>query len=677
MRLSICRLAVLALSFLGGISQAAPVRTSPGQPNIGDLYANAIPVDSKRKIILPEGLWQVNQSFEDKMANWHAPRKVITLVNKDSESPFPLVVIRYFSSSTSNWLTEDCEKKSNPHGFYYDIQAVRGRNICSVFYSFANPQLLFTSVLPKTYKFHWEKPLEKLAPDFVGNLSPGQVLLEATAYSSGGLHVKQEILVDLGKIGLNADAFKQSVRDGANSSPSDLISAWRKSYLKAMVQSFLDQAEVLPTDYAIKLPSQQPPVTQIAENTVESDSRLAARETANSRNSELKAKEEQEARARADTEAKEKEQARLRAEALVREKEDARQRAEALSREHELAKRQLKAKEEQEARARADAEAKEREQARLIADALVREKEDARQRAEALAKEHELARRQAEARTKAAEESAAREAEQREAALREANKKIEELVARNQAASKPNPASEKSSKRKALLIGNDKYQSITALRNARTDAQAMGQALAKYGYKVWVKTDLTRREMQAAIRQFKADVEGGDEVVIFYAGHAVQIASANYLLPIDIGGSSEDEIKDEAIQLQRLLEDMSERKTQITLAMVDACRDNPFQKNGRNIGGRGLAPTAAATGQMIIFSAGVGQQALDRLSNEDKDPNGLFTRIFIREMKTPGIRIDNIAREVRKKVVEAAKSVGHDQVPAIYDQVVGDFYFSQ
>jgi hypothetical protein len=79
MRLSICRLAVLALSFLGGISQAAPVRTSPGQPNIGDLYANAIPVDSKRKIILPEGLWQVNQSFEDKMANWHAPRKVILL----------------------------------------------------------------------------------------------------------------------------------------------------------------------------------------------------------------------------------------------------------------------------------------------------------------------------------------------------------------------------------------------------------------------------------------------------------------------------------------------------------------------------------------------------------------------------------------------------------------------
>jgi hypothetical protein len=51
--------------------------------------------------------------------------------------------------------------------------------------------------------------------------------------------------------------------------------------------------------------------------------------------------------------------------------------------------------------------------------------------------------------------------------------------------------------------------------------------------------------------------------------------------------------------------------------------------------------------------------------------------IFLDEIKKPGIRIDNIVRDVRKKVVEAAKTVGEDQVPAFYDQTVGDFYFSQ
>jgi hypothetical protein len=67
--------------------------------------------------------------------------------------------------------------------------------------------------------------------------------------------------------------------------------------------------------------------------------------------------------------------------------------------------------------------------------------------------------------------------------------------------------------------------------------------------------------------------------------------------------------------------------------------------------------------------------ALDNLGPQDRDPNGLFTRIFLKEMRTPGLRVDSIVRDVRKKVVEAARSVGKDQVPAIYDQVVGDFYF--
>lgn len=39
--------------------------------------------------------------------------------------------------------------------------------------------------------------------------------------------------------------------------------------------------------------------------------------------------------------------------------------------------------------------------------------------------------------------------------------------------------------------------------------------------------------------------------------------------------------------------------------------------------------------------------------------------------------VDRIMRDVRTEVNAIAKTVGHDQVPALYDQVVGDFYFSQ
>ena len=171
----------------------------------------------------------------------------------------------------------------------------------------------------------------------------------------------------------------------------------------------------------------------------------------------------------------------------------------------------------------------------------------------------------------------------------------------------------------------------------------------------------------------------GDEVAIFYAGHGVQIASTNYLLPVDVGGQNEEEIKDEGIALQRLLDDMHDKGAKFTLAMIDACRDNPFKGSGRSIGGgtRGLAPTTTATGQMVVFSAGSGQQALDKLGPTDKSKNGLFTRIFVEEMQQSGVTVDRVLRNVRSKVVGLAKSVGHNQVPAIYDQVVGEFYFRQ
>ena len=229
--------------------------------------------------------------------------------------------------------------------------------------------------------------------------------------------------------------------------------------------------------------------------------------------------------------------------------------------------------------------------------------------------------------------------------------------------------------RKALVIGNDTYKSVTKLANAREDARTIATNLTSVGFQVTLRLDLTEKEMKAALRTFAGQVQGGDEVLFFFAGHGVQLGATNYLLPVDIVGDSEAQVKDEAIQLQRVLDDMSEKKAKFTLAMLDACRDNPFKSTGRAIGGRGLAPTTAATGQMVIFSAGTGQQALDKLNNADKNKNGLFTRVFVQEMQKPNLTIDRVVKNVRNQVAQLAKSVGHDQVPAIYDQVLGDFYF--
>lgn len=230
--------------------------------------------------------------------------------------------------------------------------------------------------------------------------------------------------------------------------------------------------------------------------------------------------------------------------------------------------------------------------------------------------------------------------------------------------------------RRALVIGNDRYQHVQPLMNAREDASAIASALRQLGFAVSVYQDVDEKKFKQVLREFRSSLDGGEEVLFFFAGHGVQLGSANYLLPTDIKGDNEEQVKDEAIELQRILDDLKSKNSKFALAIVDACRDNPFKKSGRAIGGRGLAPTTAATGQMVMFSAGAGQQALDKLGNSDTEKNGVFTRVLLKEMLKPGVPVDRVLRNVRNEVVRLSKAIGHEQTPALYDQAVGDFYFS-
>jgi len=216
---------------------------------------------------------------------------------------------------------------------------------------------------------------------------------------------------------------------------------------------------------------------------------------------------------------------------------------------------------------------------------------------------------------------------------------------------------------------------VNALKNARGDARAIAQAFERAGFRVLLKLDLNEKGMKDAIRAFKSQVNGGDVAVFFFSGHGVQIGGSNFLLPIDIRGDSEDQVRDEAIPLQRVLDDLQDQKAKFSLAVIDACRNNPFKGAGRSIGGRGLTVTSAATGQMVIYSAGAGQQALDSLGPRDKNPNGVFTRVLLKEMEKPGLPVDRVLRNTRDEVVRLAQSVGQEQVPALYDQALGEFYF--
>jgi uncharacterized caspase-like protein len=62
-----------------------------------------------------------------------------------------------------------------------------------------------------------------------------------------------------------------------------------------------------------------------------------------------------------------------------------------------------------------------------------------------------------------------------------------------------------------------------------------------------------------SLRDFKAHVAGGDEVVFYFSGHGVQFGGTNFLVPIDITADSEAQVADDAVPLQRIPDDLTDQ----------------------------------------------------------------------------------------------------------------------
>jgi hypothetical protein len=192
-------------------------------------------------------------------------------------------------------------------------------------------------------------------------------------------------------------------------------------------------------------------------------------------------------------------------------------------------------------------------------------------------------------------------------------------------------------RRLALVVGNDDYKQFSRLDKAGNDAEAMAKELEAAGFEVSLRRDLAYRKMVVAFEEFYDKVKPGDELVIFYAGHGVQTERGAYLLPADVEGDTQSQIEKMSYSVNGMLEELDRMKPRFTLLIVDACRDNPLRVRGKAIGAaRGLSGPDVAKGQMVVFSAGRNQKALDSLGPTDRHPNGVFTRELLARMKLPG-----------------------------------------
>jgi len=229
--------------------------------------------------------------------------------------------------------------------------------------------------------------------------------------------------------------------------------------------------------------------------------------------------------------------------------------------------------------------------------------------------------------------------------------------------------------RLALVIGNDGYQKIVPLKNARNDARLMAGILKKAGFDVTQANDLGRDGLWSTIDTFKGRINKGDEVVFYFAGHGVQIGANQLLLPTDIDARNDAQVQRDGVPLLDVQDALGDARVGVLL--LDACRDNPFPKTGtRAIGGtRGLSPPEPSTGQIIMMSAGRNQKALDYVPGQQQG-NGLFTWELSQALQTPGIEIRAALEQVKDRVDEAARKAGHEQRPSLVNDLRGNFYLT-
>lgn len=243
--------------------------------------------------------------------------------------------------------------------------------------------------------------------------------------------------------------------------------------------------------------------------------------------------------------------------------------------------------------------------------------------------------------------------------------------------------------RVALVIGNSAYTTVPALANPQKDANAIAETFNKLGFKtVALSSDLTREKMVDALRTFANDAEKADWAVVYYAGHGMEVAGVNYLIPVDAKLAVDRDIQFEAIPLAQVLSAANAAK-KIKLIVLDACRDNPFTPRktdapeqlvqlgstagapiaSRSTNGRGLAEVKVSGATLVVYAAKDGQVALD-----GEGGNSPFAVAMVQRLGTPGVEINKIFRLVRDDVMEATAG---RQEPYTYGSLPGkeDFFF--
>lgn len=222
--------------------------------------------------------------------------------------------------------------------------------------------------------------------------------------------------------------------------------------------------------------------------------------------------------------------------------------------------------------------------------------------------------------------------------------------------------------RVALVIGNADYATVGTLANPLADSQAVTSALKAAGFNdVKLVTDVSAENMRRELKEFSAKSSNAEIALIYYAGHGVEVANENYLVPVDAKLLRSTDIAFEAIPLSAVRSAVG-GASKLRMVVLDACRNNPFKlvgNNGTRAANRGLAQIEPGAGEVVAYSAKEGTLAQDGPVNA----NSPFAQALVKSLQEPGLEIRLMFGRVRDDVLTATQN---EQEPYTYASLGGE-----
>jgi len=217
----------------------------------------------------------------------------------------------------------------------------------------------------------------------------------------------------------------------------------------------------------------------------------------------------------------------------------------------------------------------------------------------------------------------------------------------------------------AFVVGNADYKNVQSLENPVSDARALSEVLKLSGFDVASIYNATQSTFLASFERFLALAETADVVLIYFAGHGVQINSKNFLIPTDASLERISDLPINSIELDRIYRRLEVFKN-FKIVLLDACQDNPFDSS--NSSPDGLAAVSADLSSFLVsYAAQPGQVAFDGVGAHSP-----FTSALLSHIPTTGLELLPLLSRVNLAV---QKKTGGRQSPYVYYSVKPDFFF--